>query len=78
MGVDFDYGPLNIPTAFGTLLIWPPRAAQIFFALPGQPFAIPIPGDCSLVGVSAWAQAGAFNAPGLVFANGIDIVIGTF
>jgi hypothetical protein len=73
-------GPLNVPTAMGTLLITPPPGSQIFYNFaPGSPFSIAIPYDCGLVGVPAWAQAGS-AAPGplIAFTNALDIVFGTF
>jgi hypothetical protein len=78
VGVDFR-GPINVPTQWGTLLIWPPPNSQLFFHFsPYMPFAIAVPYDCNLVGVAAWAQAGSIApGPDVVLVNGLDIVFGT-
>jgi hypothetical protein len=79
VGVDFT-GPLNVPTAMGTLLIWPPPRPRLFFNwAPGSPFSLAVPFDCSLIGVSAWSQGGSVSAgPNVALANALDIVFGTY
>jgi hypothetical protein len=79
IGVDLN-GPLNVPTQWGTLLIWPPPNPQLFWnAQPGTPFSLPVPNDCALVGQPAWAQALSVDfALTIVFANGLDLVFGTY
>lgn len=70
-------GPaLNVPLGIGTLLCAPPPAGRFFGGAPGQPFAIPIPPDCSFLGRSLYAQAGAHEAGTTALTNGLDLVVG--
>ncbi len=71
--------PLNVPTAFGTLLCAPPPAGGLFLGTPGEPFAAAVPLDCGLVGVAACSQGASF-APGagLQLTNALDLVLGTY
>lgn len=48
-----------------------------FNPTPGQPFAIPIPDDCSLIGVSLCAQAvSSADGVSFLFTNALDVTIG--
>jgi hypothetical protein len=74
-----DLGPpQNQPAAFGTLLCALPPQSQGFFGPPGVPFAIPIPNDCSLLGVAVCTQGGAQSSETIRLANALDLVIGSF
>jgi hypothetical protein len=79
VGVDLG-GPINVPTQWGRLLIWPPPGPQLFFNFsPGTPFALAVPPECGLVGVPAWSQGGSVAAgPSIALANGLDLVLGTY
>ncbi len=74
-------GPLNVPTSFGTLLIAPPFLGGVTVnPAPGSPFSVPIPLNCSLVGMSVWTQAGSVS-PGtggivIELTNALDLVLG--
>ena len=70
--------PINAPLAIGTLLIVPPPGPQVFLQTPGLPYAIPIPNDCALVGVTGVCQGGAIT-PGAraELTNALDLVLGT-
>ena len=68
---------INVSHRFGTLLVNPPPARQVFFNTRTQRrIYIPIPGGCSLVGFRATAQAGSFTPDGPQLTNALDIVLG--
>jgi len=77
LGISAD-APINSPLSIGTLLITPPSASLVFFATPGQAFAIPIPGATALIGLSLVGQGGSLttSAP-LELTNALVVVIGT-
>lgn len=79
IGVDL-VAPINVSTAWGTLLVNSPPEPQLFFNYaPGTPFSIGIPADCAYVGMSAWTQGGSVAlGPDIALANGLDIVFGTY
>jgi hypothetical protein len=72
--------PLNIPTVpYGTFL------CDIFSfpyilrgAVPGNPFSMPIPLNCSLVGLQACTQAASVDLIDVKLTNALDITIGSF
>jgi len=69
--------PVNSASPFGTLLCTVPPANQIFIRAPiGTPFAIPIPNDCGLVGLSACTQGASFRRGDLRLTNALDITVG--
>lgn len=71
--------PTNLFIGFGTLLCDLTSPGPIVSATPGNPFAIPIPGDCTIVGFSFCAQAASFDvAGGFGLTNALDITLGTF
>jgi hypothetical protein len=71
--------PTNLFIGFGTLLCDLTSPGVIVSAVPGNPFSVPIPGDCSIVGVSFCAQAASFDvAGGYGLTNALDITLGTF
>ncbi len=76
--VAIDLGlPLNVPLGIGTLLCMPPPPGQIFYATPGASFSIPVPSDCSFLGVTACSQAGSFTpGSGIELTNAIDLILG--
>jgi hypothetical protein len=78
VGVDFN-GPIDVPTQWGRLLVWPPPGDQLFFRAPaGTPFALAVPNDPTLVGIAAWSQGGSVApGPSVAFANGLDLVFGS-
>lgn len=63
----------------GTLLCDAPYLTILVDAEPLNPFSVPIPGDCQLVGLQLCAQAGS-SADGASFqlTNAIDFTIGNF
>jgi hypothetical protein len=73
---------LNYSTPMGTLLITPPPPQRIYTQLAGgQTFEIPVPDDCSFVGVQVYAQGGAYTpapGPGIELTNALDLVLGTY
>lgn len=77
--VAVDLGPpINVSLSFGTLLCTPPPPSQVFFAVPGNAFAVPVPSGCQFVGQAAVAQGGSVSAgPRIQLANALDLVIGT-
>lgn len=70
--------PTNLPSSFGTILC----GATPFLVLttsPGTPFAIPIPIQCSLTGVSLCAQGvGIDGSFSLALTNALDITLGSY
>ena len=62
----------------GTLLCGAPFLGVVpFNPTPGQPFAIPIPDDCSLIGVGLCAQAlSSADGVAFLFTNALDITVG--
>jgi hypothetical protein len=78
LGLDFN-GPINVPTAWGTLLMFPPRRSQLFFNFsPGTPFSLQVPVACGLIGYPISTQGGSVSVgPTIALANALDIVIGT-
>ncbi|QDU69371.1 hypothetical protein [Engelhardtia mirabilis] len=72
--------PLDLPIgALGTLLCAPPAIIDPFVTAPGQPFFIPIPNQCVLVGASLCTQGVSADLGGTVLlTNALDITLGTF
>ncbi|QDU67145.1 hypothetical protein [Engelhardtia mirabilis] len=70
-------GAVNVPTAIGTLLCSLAPPPVLVSTAPGQPFAVPIPDDCELLGTALAAQALSAAAFALSLTNALDIVIGT-
>lgn len=74
-------GPLNVPMAWGTLLVAPPFQGPVLMSpSPGAGFNIPVPGMRSLLGQTAWTQAGSVS-PGpsgiaIELTNSLDVVFG--
>ena len=63
----------------GTLLCDPALTISIESATASQPFAIPIPNDCTFVGLNVCTQGASLDALGsILFTNALDITIGTF
>ena len=72
-------GSLNVATPAGTLLCSVVPSPVLVTTVPGTPFAIPVPADCSLVGASLCSQGGSVAADGTVaLANALDLILGTF
>ena len=71
-------GPANAPLpGIGTLLCDVSGGLLLFPAVPGEPFAVPVPSDCNLAGASLCAQGFSFDASGVALTNALDIVLGT-
>lgn len=72
-------GPLDIPLPpLGTLIvnIVAPGSSFLFFA--GDPLSIPLPLDCSLIGIPLTGQVLSDNLAGTQrFTNGLSVVLGT-
>jgi len=70
--------PLNAPSPFGTLLCDLSSPGVILSTAAGTPFALPIPDDCALLGVTISTQ-GASVAPGpaLGLTNALDLTVGS-
>lgn len=67
--------PANLPFAnWGTILC--DQLAGTLANPAGVPFAIPIPNNCSLMGLSLCAQILATDGPTLALTNALDITIG--
>ncbi|HED65630.1 MAG TPA: hypothetical protein ENJ09_08750, partial [Planctomycetes bacterium] len=69
-------GPQNLPSPRGTLLcsLTPPR--MVFSSPPGIAFSLPIPADCSLIGVPACAQGASIGGGRVQLTNALDLVLG--
>lgn len=71
--VDVDLGPI------GSLLCNVPFLITLLNATPAAPFAIPIPDDCSLVGIQLCSQAGSsLNGASFELTNALDITLGAY
>lgn len=70
--------PINLPFAWGTLLVNISPAGLMLTKPAGAPFALPIPLDCAIVGIAASSQAGSVALADIKLTNALDIVIGTF
>lgn len=69
--------PLGAPT--GTLLCNLPFVATLTNLVPGTPFALPMPTDCGLAGVTLCAQGGSVRPDlALVLANALDFTLGNY
>ena len=69
--------PLNVPTGLGTILCAVPASPFIFFAPASFPFSVPLPDDCSIVGLQACCQGASLGgAEGIRVTNALDIRIG--
>lgn len=67
--------PGNVPTGKGTVLF---DGLVVLLTVPPGPLAFPLPGDCSLVGVSFVMQAAAANATETKLGNALDVVLGSY
>jgi len=73
--------PLNIPTAFGTLLCTP--ALDTLVVTASSPFSVRIPADCTFVGVSlcfqgaSWDGTFPMDETAVQLTNALDITLGT-
>lgn len=73
-------GMLNFPAPpFGTLLCDVFSLALTTSASAGQPFAIQVPSDCTVIGVQLCAQAASIDlASNVALTNALDLTIGSF
>ena len=78
-GLIVRVSPLDLPLPpLGTLLVNIVAPGKTFFAGPGAPFGIPLPLDCSLIGVSLYAQGLSATATDTKLCDALDVVLGTF
>ncbi len=71
--------PVNINLGFpGTLLCNYEQGIARFNSAPGVPFSIPVPNDCTLVGVELCTQGVSFVGGLFQLTNALDITVGTF
>ncbi|MEM7307038.1 MAG: hypothetical protein AAF682_10235 [Planctomycetota bacterium] len=78
MGITANPLNLAIPP-FGTLLCDPSLVVAIEVVPAGQPFAIPVPSECSFIGASVCTQGASVDPlSSILFTNALDITIGTF
>ncbi|MEM7307783.1 MAG: FG-GAP repeat protein [Planctomycetota bacterium] len=69
--------PLNLPSAYGTLLCDPSAPLWTYSGAPAAPLQIKIPDECALAGTPVCAQGGSMDARGDFFlANALDAVLG--
>lgn len=66
-------GPTTFPTGFGELLVTPPF---LTIDLAAGTHCIPIPNDCTLIGLSVFTQAATLPPPTLT--NALDLTIGQY
>ena len=71
------FAPANLSTSFGTLLCDFSIQPLIATALPGSPFAMRVPLDCNLAGLTLCVQGVTADATIARFTNALDINIGT-
>ncbi|MEX1023666.1 MAG: endonuclease [Planctomycetota bacterium] len=68
---------IELPSVLGTLLVNVPTSDLIFFAVPGAPFAIPVPADPALIGFALVTQGGALSpGPVIELTNALDVTLG--
>ncbi len=77
-GLILALGSANNPMPFGTILcdLAGPHLALSVTA--STPFAVPIPMDCNLVGLSLFAQGLSADPTKIALANALDITLGTY
>jgi len=70
--------PLNFSfPPYGTVLCTAPLAMLVAPSLGAGPFALPIPGDCSLAGISLCTQGASWDGTDVLLTNALDITLGT-
>ena len=70
--------PVNVPLQIGTLLCSVSPTSKVFISAPGVAFSIPVPFDCSFLGMEICTQGAAIAADSIQLTNALDIVIGSF
>jgi hypothetical protein len=70
--------PVDLPTAFGTILCDISSPILFFDSPAGLPFAIPIPLNCNLVGKTICTQGVSTDGLDVQLTNALDITFGTF
>jgi hypothetical protein len=72
--------PLNVVAPpFGTLLCDPTHVLATLTVGAGGAFAVPVPGDCALIGVAVCSQGASIDALGTIkLTNALDVALGTF
>jgi len=78
--IGVTFAPANLPLApYGTLLIDVVGSPLFTFSSPASaPFAIPLPSDCALAGVSLSSQGASLEGATVRWTNALDLVLGTF
>lgn len=76
LGVTPPTGFVDLPTPFGTVLIDIFQPFYLVGVPAGQPFAVPVPFDCSLIGVEACSQAASLDAVDIQATNALDLLVG--
>ena len=71
-------GATNIPSGFGTLLCDVSKPNLLITVSPGQPFVLPVPELCVLIGFSINCQGASLSLFSNKLTNAIDATIGTF
>lgn len=70
--------PVDLPTAFGTILCDISNPILFFDSPAGLPFSIPIPVNCNLVGKTICSQGVSTDGLDVQLTNALDITFGTF
>ncbi|HED65389.1 MAG TPA: hypothetical protein ENJ09_07525, partial [Planctomycetes bacterium] len=71
-------GPINQPLSIGTLLCSLARPRTLLSTPAGVPFTLPIPLDCTLLGLNACAQGASLGTGMTRLTNALDIVLGAY
>lgn len=69
--------PMDLPTAFGTILVDITQPIFLYFTPAGVPFDAPVPELCALIGRTGTLQAVSVDGIEAQIANAIDFTIGT-
>ena len=71
--------PVNLQLpGYGTLLCDLSAPNVQVFVLAGTPFLLPVPIDCTLVGIEACCQGASVSISGTTLTNALDISVGTY
>ena len=70
---------IDIPLPpLGSLLCNPLAPGKSFVGAPGSPILVPLPLDCTLIGIPLCAQRLSANASLTLFTNALEVTPGTF
>lgn len=76
LAIDPRGGAVDLPTAFGRLLVPINPPTRLLSTAPGSAFLVAVPARCDLMGVQVSAQAASLGPGGLLLTNSLDIVLG--